>query len=336
MTDQYAIVVTTINHPTRAVTELQENAHKLSAKFYLIGDSKSPKDFSLPGAEYFDLDRQLATGLKFAKACPTKHYARKNLGYLIAAREGSNIIVETDDDNIPREGFWTPRQRRMSVPTVTDKGWCNAYSYFADGTIWPRGLPLDRILAESGARFETLPVLEGDFPIQQGLADDNPDVDAIYRLVLPLPVTFHDERIVGLDAGVWSPFNSQNTTWWREAFPLLYLPYYCSFRMTDIWRSFIAQRIAWECGWKLLFDRATVFQIRNDHDLMRDFAEEVPGYLNNEKIRRTLEALPLKSGKGAIAENLMACYKALIDIEVVGAEEITLLSAWLSDLEAIG
>ena len=32
--------------------------------------------------------------------------------------------------------------------------------------------------------------VESDCPIQQGLADRNPDVDAIYRLILPLPFSF--------------------------------------------------------------------------------------------------------------------------------------------------
>ena len=118
-------------------------------------------------------------------------------------------------------------------------------------------------------------------PIQQGLANQNPDVDAIYRLVLPLPLDFVEAAPVALGKGAWCPFNSQNTTWWSEAFPLLYLPFHCSFRMTDIWRSFVAQRIAWENGWSILFHNATVFQERNEHSLIRDFEEEIPGYLNN-------------------------------------------------------
>ena len=336
MTDKYSVVVTTINHPTRAVLEIEAAKATLDASFYLIGDSKSPPEFNLPGARYLNIQQQLDTGFKYASIAPTKHYARKNIGYLLAAREGCNVIIETDDDNIPRQAFWAPRTRAQTVPTVTAKGWCNAYSYFADGTVWPRGLPLDQILTPNAQAYADLARLAGDFPIQQGLADENPDVDAIYRLVLPLPLNFIDDRVIGLDAGVWSPFNSQNTTWWRDAFPLLYLPYYCSFRMTDIWRSFVAQRIAWECGWKLLFDKPSVFQIRNDHDLMRDFAEEVPGYLNNEKIRRVLEDLPLRSGQAAIASNLVTCYRALIDLGVVGSEELLLLSAWLADLETIG
>ena len=48
--------------------------------------------------------------------------------------------------------------------------------------------------------------------------------------------------------------------------------------MTDIWRSFVAQRILQENDWAVLFHAPTVSQERNEHDLMRDFADEVPGY----------------------------------------------------------
>lgn len=64
--------------------------------------------------------------------------------------------------------------------------------------------------------------------------------------------------------------------------------------MTDIWRSFVAQRVAWECGWSVLFHGPTVWQERNDHNLMRDFEDEVPGYLNNSAIREALESLSLQ------------------------------------------
>ena len=115
---------------------------------------------------------------------------------------------------------------------------------------------------------------------------------------------------MALGKGSWCPFNSQNTTWSGGAFPLLYLPSFCSIRMTDIWRSFVAQRIAWENGWHILFHGATVRQERNDHDLMRDFADEIPGYLHNDRIRKTLEDLPLRGGKPEIMNNIRACYAA--------------------------
>jgi hypothetical protein len=330
----YAVVVTTINRPTPAVLALNSGSAALDARFVVIGDSKSPPDFTLEGAHYLDLAAQRETGFRFAAICPERHYARKNIGYLVAAAAGATVIIETDDDNLPEDGFWAPRERMVRAPLVTEPGWCNVYSYFSDEMIWPRGLPLDRVKAVPpplGAPGGALL----DCPIQQGLAQDNPDVDALYRLLLKLPVRFRDGRVV-LGKGVWCPFNSQNTTTWQEAFPLLYLPYHCSFRMTDIWRSFIAQRIGWENGWNVLFHDATVVQDRNEHDLMRDFAEEVPGYLHNERIRRLLEDLPLDGGTHALGDNLRRCYRALIEAELIGVEEEPLLDAWLHDLAQLG
>ena len=79
-----------------------------------------------------------------------------------------------------------------------------------------------------------------------------------------------------------------------------------------------------------------MWQERNEHDLMRDFADEVPGYLNNDRIRGTLEALTLEKGSGALGANLEKAYTALIDLDVVGSGEIELLTAWRKDLETVG
>jgi len=330
-----AIVVTTINAPTPAMTALQQGAVKADARFIVIGDSKSPAGFAMDGVDYFDVDAQKAAGLEFGRIVPTRHYARKNVGYLLALKGGADVLIETDDDNIPVEEFWLERNRAVSGTLVTDKGWRNVYADFSQANIWPRGLPLDRVRAEQTpiSRFSAATL---DCPIQQGLADDNPDVDAIYRLVLPLPIQFDRREPVILDTGSWCPFNSQNTTWWRDAFPLLYLPFHCSFRMTDIWRSFVAQRLAWECGWRLMFHNASVYQDRNEHDLMRDFADEIPGYLHNERIRATLEDLNLGSGPGALLDNLLKAYEALIQLDVIGHEERPLIQAWCSDFSRLG
>ncbi len=333
MDERYGIVITTINTPTRAVQNIARDAGKLAAAVYLIGDRKSPPDFCQPGATYLDLAAQRLTGFKYAALAPDCHYARKNVGYLAAIEHGATVLIETDDDNIPRDGFWAPRRAKVSARLVPGEDWVNVYAYFADRLIWPRGLPLDKITV-APPTLEKLEPIDIYCPIQQGLADENPDVDAIFRLVLPLPFDFEQREPVAL-RGAWCPFNSQNTTWWREAFPLLYLPYYCSFRMTDIWRSFVAQRIAYLNGWGILFHAATVFQERNAHNLLRDFEEEVPGYLHNGQIRQVLDALDLPQGNEQLPAAMRACYRELVDIGLVGAEELALLDAWLDDLASL-
>jgi len=334
MAERTALVVTSISPPTPILAALAGGAAAAGMPFYLIGDRKSPPGFALDGCRYFDLAAQGACGLAYATVAPVGHYARKNLGYLLAIRDGATVIQETDDDNLPEPAFFVPRDRRPRAQRLGAAGWVNVYAYFSDTRIWPRGLPLDAVAAVPAA-WDGLVDGVVDCPIQQGLADDNPDVDAIYRLVLPLPHRFRRDRRVALGAGAACPFNSQNTLWWRDAFALLYLPARCSFRMTDIWRSFVAQRIAWANGWDVLFHEPTVVQARNAHDLMRDFADEVPGYLHNRRIMETLNALELAPGRDAIAANLRRCWGALVDLGVVGADELVLLDAWLSDCDRL-
>lgn len=112
---------------------------------------------------------------------------------------------------------------------------------------------------------------------------------------------------------------------------LMYLPACCSIRMTDIWRSFVAQRIAWENRWHILFHPPVMYQIRNAHHLMKDFEDEVPGYLNNRRICDALEKLDLKSGLTNIPANLNRCYEKFIDMGLVEPQELELLNAWLAD-----
>ncbi len=334
MKDNMAVVVTSIAAPNDVLAALAGGCLEHGHNFYVIGDEKSPPEFKLRGCQFFSLEKQFDSGFKFAGACPTRHYARKNIGYLLAIRDGAKLIAETDDDNFPYASFWEPRHLRHRVPTASGSGWVNVYRYFSEANIWPRGLPLVEVRKEAPA-FASLPVREQDCPVQQGLNDDNPDVDAIYRLTLPLPQSFRGDRRVALASGAWCPFNSQNTSWWPDAFPLLYLPAYCSFRMTDIWRSFVAQRIAWEHGWSILFHEPTMRQKRNEHDLLKDFEDEIPGYLNNGRIRTELDALKLHAGKDRIGENLRICYGKLVGLGVINPKELDLLDAWLSDLGGI-
>jgi hypothetical protein len=328
-----ALVITSIatdQHPV--LKQYAKECADHSVSFIVVGDTKSPPNFELAGCDFYSIPRQNALGFSITSNLPTKHYARKNIGYLLAIREGHEVIIETDDDNIPLSSFWSPRERTQSARTIADTGWTNVYRYFSNTKIWPRGFALDKLLAPVPA----LGAPEVSIcPIQQGLADDNPDVDAIFRLTHTLPIQFDCFDNVGLRTNAICPFNSQNTTWFQEAFPLLYLPSYCSFRMTDIWRSFVAQRILWTCDWTLLFHNSTVRQDRNDHSLIHDFEDEISGYLNNHKIMDSLSAIKLQSGVEAIHDNLFVCYEKLVEMNLIDAKELVLLAAWISDLKEI-
>ena len=211
--------------------------------------------------------------------------------------------------------------------------WVNVYRHFSRENIWPRGLPLDQIhvTSEDTTDFSPASNVEGLAwaPIQQGLADGSPDVDAIWRLVLDREFTFDAGSSVMLPPRQWCPFNTQTTWWWPAVYPLLYVPSYCSFRMCDIWKSFVAQRCLWELGTGVVFHAAEVWQERNVHNLLRDFNDEIPGYQQNHRIAGILEGISLQGGTDRVSSNLRLCYESLVNAEIFPEKELLLVDAWL-------
>jgi hypothetical protein len=174
--------------------------------------------------------------------------------------------------------------------------------------------------------------------LYQALADGEPDVDALYRLTVEEEsnIKFEELPPVLFPKNAYSPFNSQATTWHHSIFPLMYLPITCSFRMTDIWRSFIAQRILRDSDLNLVFLGAEVFQARNPHNLLRDFEDEVEGYLNNEKLRVILENTKLLGGTDNYDIDLTSIYENLVSAGLLMEIELDSLRNWLEDLRNTG
>lgn len=326
--EKFALVITTINHPTGAVEEVV--AHMPGAEIVVVGDNKTPKDWSLDGVRFLSIDEQRESGYDLAAQLAENHYCRKNLGYLAAMSAGAGRIAETDDDNSP--AGWDPQNaaRVVDAELCTAEGWVNIYRYFTGERIWPRGLPLDRI----DLNADTSPGSIGsyDAPVQQYLAAGDPDVDAVYRLVIGKVDHEYRHRSVVLDQGSIVPFNSQSTLWFDSAFMYMYLPSHVSFRMTDIWRSFIAQVCIWSDGGRLAYHAPGVRQDRNEHNLMTDFEQEIVGYRRNDEIMTELLALDLQGTSG---DKLKQCYARLAEIDVVPQQELALVDAWVRDVERL-
>ena len=333
-------VITTIQSPTPCVEKLATRLSGMNGRLIVVGDKKGPDSFTSTNTdwpvEFLSLDDQNSAGFSITANLPTGHYARKNVAYLHAMHSGASCIYETDDDNAPNEKFIERQEtidsiRRVVAPNADQPGdgWVNVYKYFTDDNIWPRGLPLNEIrtpLPETTP--STSPICA---PIQQGLVNGSPDVDAIWRLVMDRPFEFQDKTSVQLPPGAWCPFNTQSTWWWPIAYPLLYIPSYCSFRMCDIWKSFVAQRCIWAMGLGIVFHAAEVDQDRNEHDLQKDFMDEVPGYEHNRTIAKILEQLNLSADPTDTGRNLKNCYESLVTHGIFPSDELVLVDSWLED-----
>jgi hypothetical protein len=83
----------------------------------------------------------------------------------------------------------------------------------------------------------------------------------------------------------------------------------------------------------MVFHAAEVVQERNPHRLIKDFEDEVPGYLQNERIVGLLANARLQPGPSAVGENLLRCYEALVAGGIFPADEMPLVRAWLADTQ---
>jgi hypothetical protein len=227
------IVVTTINSPTEAIKKLTQ---QVGWQVVVVGDEKTPKDWNLPNCIFLSPEIQESLGYKIVKVLPWNHYCRKNIGYLYAIQHGASIIYETDDDNLLKGPLtFLPEQSEIKL-YKTNAITVNPYRYFGQSDVWPRGYPLENILKIEPEAFISTPVFAS---IQQGLVDNDPDVDAIFRLTHGDLVFFNNRDPVGLPEGVFCPFNSQNTLFHHSAFLGLLLPMTTTFRVCDIWRSYV-------------------------------------------------------------------------------------------------
>ena len=322
-------VITSIFPPTDAIKKFSEIP---GWHLIVVGDRKTPSDWRHPKVTYLGPNDQEKLNFQITKKLPWNHYCRKMMGYLYAINQGADIIADSDDDNEPLDNWSNIPDFEGNFKQISGPKFVNVYRHFSNNFIWPRGYPLDYILkneviAESSANTKV--------GIWQFLANGEPDVDAIYRLVSNKQVTFDNNPALVLDKDTVCPTNSQNTFFRKELFILLYLPSFVTFRFTDILRGLVAQPIMWANGYRQGFGPATVIQKRNPHNYVRDFESEIPVYLNSERvIDLTAKSLISTKGQG-LNQQFLAAYSSLEEANIVTSQELDLLRGWIRDIESI-
>jgi len=321
------IVITSIFYPTQAV---KAYAGFEDYRVIVVGDKKTPSDWNCEGVDYLSVEDQRKLSNKLVKVLPYNHYCRKMLGYLLAIKGGAESIIDTDDDNFPNDNWGFPAFEHSYDCIDGRLGFVNVYQLFTKQKIWARGLPLN--LINTWFELEKKVTIENcKVGVWQGLADEDPDVDSIYRLTSDARCNFDNREPVVLGKGTISPFNTQNTIISKEVFPLLYLPTTVSFRFTDILRGLVAQPIMWLYDFQLGFITSTVFQERNYHDYMSDFISEIPMFKNCTRIIDIVSDSISKSQN--METNLLNAYTSLHKNKIVGKKEVYTVEAWLNDIK---
>lgn len=320
-----SLVITTIN---RYENTCLEDFKKYGYDIIVVGDLKTDQEsYEEKGIEYIGpYDSEFD---KFSKMLPYNHYCRKNLGYLRAIMNNSDIIFETDDDNYPIESFGNWEERTV-YKKVSGVRYPNILKLYTNIDIWARGYPLEYINKDIKLLVDD--IKEGEkVGIYQSLAEGDPDVDAIYRLTnknYNQNIIFERDKGYILDKNCYTQGNTQGTFWVdKRLFHLLYIPCTVSFRYCDILKMYIAQRCMWEYDRLFCYISPVVRQNRNEHSYMGDFKSEYPMYISLvELLDDIFVGIKLKGERGDLRE----VYKKLFERGIVKEMELKLVDEWLN------
>ena len=266
------IVSTTINPVTEAI-----NKYDSFDDWTLVvaGDLKTPKDYKLKNGIYLDPSSQDKLDEELSNLIGWNCIQRRNIALLYAMRAGATEIALIDDDNIPLENWG--KSLLVGKTLEVNNFQCEQLAFDPIGaageqSLWHRGFPLE-LLRSRDYSISKKEILRPS--IQANFWNGDPDIDAICRLE-HLPNVVFDPSKFPFSSNALSPFNSQNTIISREIVGDYFLFPFIG-RMDDIWASYYVE----SKGYKVVYHEPTVFQSRNEHNLIDDMKKEYIGYENN-------------------------------------------------------
>ena len=95
------------------------------------------------------------------------------------------------------------------------------------------------------------------------------------------------------------------------------------------------ERLLWEVNSSVAFTSSWVTQYRNPHSYDEDFAAEHDLYAKGAKLLDTLAGWENKPGQ-TLPEALISIVVALHQAGILGANDVSLMRAWVSDLQMFG
>ncbi|VFQ72210.1 unnamed protein product [Cuscuta campestris] len=341
------IVVSVSHYPSGSLEKL---ARIKGWQVVAVGNSKTPKDWSLKGTVYLSLEMQAELGFRVVDFLPYDSYVRKTVGYLFAIQHGAKKIFDVDDrtdvvDNdigkhFDVELFGEGARQEVILQYSHEnpnRTVVNPYIHFGQRSVWPRGLPLENVGEIGDEEFYT-EVFGGRQFIQQGISNGLPDVDSIFYFTRksklePFDIRFDDHAPkVALPQGIMVPVNSFNTIFHSSAFWGLMLPVSVSSMASDVLRGYMAQRILWEIGGYVVVYPPTIY--RHDRVEAYPFSEEKDLHVNVGKLIKFL--VSWRSNKNGLFEKILELSYAMAEEGFWAERDLEFTAAWLQDLCAIG
>ena len=334
-------VVTTIFEPSDAVRKVARDPNLCVV---VVADAKTPTHAQyVTGIKeknnlfvYLSLHDQDEIFPRLSSAIPRNHFARKNIGYMYAIKHGAKIIWDFDDDNInlpPVDIVSKMKEYKTPCKNFTFHLF-NPYPYFdvKETYTWPRGFPLQYIRDKRTRPELCISNEVKDIAVVQSLANIQPDVDAIYRFTRDTPFNFGatptNALPVVVPLGAFTPFNGQATLWYSSGFMYMALPVTVPGRVSDIWRSYIAEYFFYRTSKHVAFVPPYVDQHRNPHDYIKDFNDELQLY------QQANELLTWFHDEPNAYSDLLELYTNMASRGYIQQGDVDFISIWLKTLRS--
>lgn len=285
------IITTTINRPTKATLKFCEIAEEKNFKFVVIGDLNTPhQDYhnlekKFDNFEYLHPEKQERLFPDLSQIIGWKTIQRRNIGFVYSHNKGAEIIATVDDDNIPYDSWGD--EIWINKEIIVDFYKNNSCNYFDPlsptncNNLWHRGYPIECIKVKNNIDY--LGKIKIKPLVQAELWDGDPDIDAICRLPMKPIVKF--DKIDAYTSDQIMPFNSQNTFLHKSVLKSYSVFPYVG-RMDDIWGAYMLQK---NFKNSIVFKKASVYQERNEQDLIKNLENEIIGYRNNFNLLNDLD-----------------------------------------------
>ena len=277
------IATTTINPPTKALKLFAKNKN---CKLIVALDKKS-KNFKLKDSIILSTNYQEKKWPKLSNLVGWNCIQRRNFAMIMAYKQGADIIATIDDDNIPFSNWGKNLLIENKVKAkkyITNEDAFDPISVTNYQHLWHRGFPL-QILKNKNKRKD-IKNINSNFDVQADFWNGDPDIDAVCRME-HAPECKFQTSVFPFTSNKMSPFNSQNTYLKRKVMEHYFLFPHIG-RMDDIWASYYVEAK----GFKVLYNKPSVYQQRNVHDLTKDMKKEYIGYENNLNLIKELKKNP--------------------------------------------
>ncbi|CAM9705879.1 unnamed protein product [Ectocarpus sp. 4 AP-2014] len=361
--DRWAVLASA-HEPTDAVKQLAELGEWCVV---VVGDKDGPTEYNVAGVVFLTTCDQEALPYRITDLIPWNHAGRKNIGYMYAIHHGAKVIYDVDDAHVlmrPEEGVpfseTSSAEHELSFFSRPSTGVHNPYPCFGGaGVVWPRGFPPAKIRDKSSSMCGV--VMGGGgagdqrVGVVQALADNNPDVDTLYRMTCApggSPLSFVEDspplpgsslRLV--PAWTFSPYNAKATLHFPVAFWGMLLPVTVHERVSDIWRSYFTQTLLPSAGAVVGFAPPWVTRELEDPNSYRDdFQAELPLYEQSGALvdfllqyRHAVEdEASAQASPVSQASRIEALSVRMYEHGIVEGEDVVLTQAWLKDLQDVG